>query len=159
MCAPTGTAAFNIKGATIHYTFKIHVSDYLNYADLPSYKVSQLRKTFRHVHTVIIDEISMVGDKMLTFISCRLSEIKSNEQVFGGMNVITVGDFFQLKPIKSKYAFHNHLIWHLFHVIFLMENMRQTEDLQYAQLLNRARLGLLEMEHFPTEDPTSMGSS
>lgn len=42
---------------------------------------------------------------MLTFISRRLSEISENNLPFGGYNVITVGDFFQLSPVKGNFAF------------------------------------------------------
>lgn len=100
---------------------------------------------FCSVNTLIIDEISMVSDKLLTYISRRLSSIKCNNIPFGGMNIITVGDFFQLRPIKGKLIFHNSL-WRLFHPVFLDQNMSQKKDSTYANLLNRARVGALSPE-------------
>lgn len=55
VCAPTGTAARNINGFTIHSLLQIPVSDYLNYEQLPPFRLSKLQKQFRSVHTIIID--------------------------------------------------------------------------------------------------------
>ena len=85
----------------------------------------------------------MVSDIMLTFISRRLSEIMDNTLPFGKLNMIVVGDLFQLSPVKGRYAFHNHLLWHLFKPMFLMKNMSQNNDIAYVRILNRARVGLL----------------
>ncbi|XP_062599934.1 uncharacterized protein LOC134261520 [Saccostrea cucullata] len=84
----------------------------------------------------------MVSSSMLTFISRRLSEISDNSLPFGGYNVITVGDYFQLRPVKGNFAFENVLLWHLFEPFFLTENMRQNENSTFFYLLNRVRLGL-----------------
>ena len=84
----------------------------------------------------------MVSSHLLSFISRRLCEIKDNNEVFGGCNIIAVGDFFQLRPVKSSFPFTNTLIWHLFDPVFLKENMRQNEDTTYFALLNRVRIGL-----------------
>ncbi|XP_070203111.1 ATP-dependent DNA helicase PIF1-like [Littorina saxatilis] len=46
----------------------------------------------------------MVSDKMFTYISRRLSSIKQTPLPFGGLNIITIGDFFQLRPVKGKTA-------------------------------------------------------
>lgn len=141
ICAPTGTAANNIGGRTIHSVFKIPVGKYLHYSSLSPYALTILRKQFQDVHTVVIDEISMVSQELLMFISRRLSEIKNNDSVFGGCNIIVVGDFYQLKPVKGSFCFKNELLWHLFHPIFLTENVRQISDTSYSGLLNRIRIG------------------
>lgn len=79
ICAPSGTAANNIGGRTIHSVFKIPVGKYLQYSSLSSYVLTILRKEFQDVHTVVIDEISMVSYELLLFISRRLSEIKKKQ--------------------------------------------------------------------------------
>ena len=91
--------------------------------------------------SVLIDEISMVSDTMLTYISRRLSDIKASNHAFENMNVIVIGDFFQL--IQGKFAFQNTLLWQLFHPIFLHDNMRKSGDMSSAELLNRAIVGIL----------------
>lgn len=143
LCAPTGTAARNIHGSTIHSLLRIPVDKYMQYSSLTAYHLQQLRSLFAGVHTLVIDEISMVSDRMLTFISRRLSEISGNTCPFGHFNIITVGDFFQLRPVKGTYAFNNQLLWDLFTPIFLRENVRQSGNTRYVELLNRARVGLL----------------
>lgn len=142
VCAPTGTAANNINGRTIHSLLRVPVAQFLNYAGLSSYTLKQVRKEFENVHSVVIDEVSMVSGDMLTFISRRLSEIKDCDLPFGGCNIIAVGDFFQLRPVKGNFAFKNELLWHLFQPMFLKENNRQNSDLSYYFLLNRVRIGM-----------------
>lgn len=46
------------------------------------------------MYIIVIDEISMVSSEMFSFISRRLLEIKNNNNVFGGCNIIVIGDFF-----------------------------------------------------------------
>ncbi|XP_062586775.1 uncharacterized protein LOC134248381 isoform X1 [Saccostrea cucullata] len=142
VCAPTGTAANVIVGQTIHSAFKIPVSNYGEYQPLSPFCLSQLRNMYVTIHTLIIDEISMVSSTMLTYISRRLSDIKQCELPFGGLNVIAIGDFFQLRPVKASFVFENTILWELFKPIFLKENMRQRDDNLYASLLNRARVGI-----------------
>ena len=113
-CSPTGTAARHIYGQTIHSLLHIPVDKYLNYAGLTAYTLASLRRKIIGVHTVVIDEISMVSDRMLTFISRRLGEIAGNFQPFGNFNVILFGDFFQIKPVCGSYAFQNKILWDLF---------------------------------------------
>lgn len=84
----------------------------------------------------------MVSSSILTFISRRLSEISDNNLPFGGYNVITVGDFFQLRPVKGNFAFENILLWRLFEPFFLTKNMRQNANATFFNLLNRVRFGL-----------------
>lgn len=143
VCAPTGTAANVIAGQTIHSAFMIPVSNYGEYQPLSPFCLSKLRNMYVTIHTLIIDEISMVSSSMLTYISRRLSDIKQCELPFGGLNVIAIGDFFQLRPVKASFVFENTILWELFKPIFLKENMRQRDDNLYASLLNRARVGML----------------
>ena len=147
ICAPTGVAAFHVKGRTLHSVFKIPVLHRNNQEyklkEISSHSLPQLRRLFKCIHTLIIDEISMVSADMLESIHYRLTVIKQNETPFGGLNVITVGDFYQLRPVKSNYAFKSTSLWHLFKPFFLRQNMRQIEDSTYANLLNRVRIGLL----------------
>lgn len=84
------------------------------------------------MHTIVIDEISMVSSEMFSFISRRLSEIKKNNNIVsGGCNIIVIGDFFQLRPVKGSFCFKNMLIWQLFDSIFLTKNVRQKNDQVY----------------------------
>ena len=143
--APTGVAAFNIKGRTIHSSLRIPVQHgyVTEYTELSARNLQKLRSTFENIHTILIDEISMVSSSMLEHIHLRLQSIKNNNLPFGGLNIILVGDFFQLRPVKGHFAFYHSLLWPLFRPFFLTQNVRQSNDAQFSQLLNRIRLGYL----------------
>ena len=72
LTAPTGVAAFNINGATIHSAFSIPVNARLPYQPLSEDKISTLRNKLQQLNIVIIDEISMVDQKLLCYIHGRL---------------------------------------------------------------------------------------
>lgn len=113
VCAPTGTAARNINGKTIHSALCLPVQHgrQPKYLQLSGKMLDRLRKTFKCIHTIIIDEISMVSSVMLHHIHLRLCAIKGNNEKFGGLNIITVGDFFQLKPVRGKFVFEDFELW------------------------------------------------
>ena len=91
------------------------------------------------------DEISMVSYEMFVHIHRRLNDIKCNDSVFGGLNIICLGDFYQLPPVApgsfifSGTSEKTHLWRDLFTMIELTQNMRQRDDLIYAELLFRVR--------------------
>jgi len=81
-----------------------------NYTSLSSATLQALRDKFKHITTVIIDEISMVSYNLFEVIHKRLTEIKdtanSPNLCFGGLNIICVGDLLQLKPVFGSYILH-----------------------------------------------------
>lgn len=151
LCAPTGKAAHNIKGKTIHSTFAIPVGRGFKFKPLDMQQLDTMRCKYHDVRVVFIDEISMVGNGMFNFINLRLQEIRGCTKPFGGVSVVAVGDLFQLKPVMDSWIFSpkpNGLevlgtnLWQsLFSFYELEEIMRQKGDLQFAQLLNRLREG------------------
>ena len=153
VCAPTGVAAFNVKGKTVHSLFRLPVShSRLNtqYQELPSRILAMARREFHNIHTIIIDEVSMVGYDMLEFIHKRLTVLKRNDALFGGINIIAVGDFFQLRPVRNRYAFENIDIWSYFKPYLLTQNMRQRTDSSYLALLSRIRTGIVTEANITT---------
>ena len=65
---------------------------------------------YRDVHTIIINEMSMVSYETLEFIHQRLTEIKGTDDTevyFGGLNIIAIGDFYQLSPVRDRFVFQN----------------------------------------------------
>ena len=120
VCAPTGTAAKNINGRTLHSTLRLPVQHGKepSYTELSALTLKKLRHNFQHIHTIIIDEISMVSAKTLEYIHRRLCAIKNSDKPFGGLNVIAVGDFFQLRPVCGHYAFTNKQLWYIFKPFF-----------------------------------------
>ena len=82
--APTGVAAHLIKGNTLHSLFRIPANQGFEYKPLTSDTLNSLHHQFKDVKLVIIDEISMVGHQMLSFINLRLQQIICTTKIFGG---------------------------------------------------------------------------
>lgn len=171
LCAPTGKAAYNINGVTIHNAFQIQPSKGFNQS-LSCDVLNTLRMKYRNVSVIIIDEISMVGNKMFALLDTRLKKIKGNNQLFGGVSLIAIGDFFQLKPVFDGWIFEDQSkgiaalapnLWkELFKMHELTEIMRQKDDMEFAQLLNRLReneltendIAILNTRVAQTDDPS-----
>lgn len=145
VCASTGTAARNIVGITIHSALYLPVQhgNEPKFHELSGKSLKKLISIYSYVHTLIIDEISMVSAQTFECIHRRLTSIKDNDKPFGNVNVIVIGDFLQLKHVKSKYAYENAILWSNFEPFILKESVRQSEIVTYASILNRARVGLL----------------
>ena len=88
---------------------------------------------------------------MFNFLNARLQQIMGTKELFGGISLITVGDLFQLKPVFDKWIFENSVIGYSalasniwtenFTLFELTEIMRQKDDREFAELLNRLREG------------------
>ena len=94
--APTGKAAYNIKGNTIHSAFQTPPNRGFEYCCLDSDRLNTIRSKLRNLKVIFIDEISMVGNGMFNFLNLRLQQILRTKSPFGGVSLITVGDLFQL---------------------------------------------------------------
>ena len=154
MLAPTGKAAYNIKGNTIHSALAIPACQSLkNYKSLDSSRLNTLRSQIGRLKLIFIDEISMVGNTMFTVqIYNRLKDIKGSSLPFGGVSIVAIGDLFQLQPVMDGYIFKNMdndeygvlapNVWQeLFKMFELKQIMRQRESKDFAELLNRLREG------------------
>lgn len=143
VAAPTGVAARNVMGYTLHSIFRLPVQHGYepDFHELPTYALKKLREMFKNVHTVIIDEISMVSSKYFYYIHQRLCSIANNDLPFGNFNVILFGDFYQLRPVRGRYVFTDNILWPLFSPYILDTNKRQQGNNTFISLLNRVRLG------------------
>ena len=149
--APTGKAAFNIRGNTLHSAFKIPANRGFNYCILDRDRLNTIRAQLQIMQVVFIDEISMVGSGMFNFLDLRFQQIMGTKEPFGGLSIITVGDLFQLKPVFDQWIFENSKdgctalgtnLWQQYFQMFeLSEVMRQREDKDFAEILNRIREG------------------
>ncbi|XP_061184994.1 uncharacterized protein LOC133193010 [Saccostrea echinata] len=99
LCAYTGKAAYNIGGATIASAFhqKINQSQQSLHCD----ELNTFRTKYQNLKLIIIDEISMVGNRSLALIDSRLQLLTGIKKPFGGISIIAVGDFFHLKPVMD----------------------------------------------------------
>eukprot|EP00105_Crassostrea_gigas_P011512 XP_011427210.1 PREDICTED: uncharacterized protein LOC105328139 [Crassostrea gigas] len=161
LTAFTGTAAFNIGGNTIHHLFSLPKHMPLPYEPLREQSLSEMRVQLADLQILVIDEISMVYKRLLYYIHERLVQIKKCKEPFGGVSVIAVGDFYQLRPVKQRkderlykdnplYPFD---YWvDLFKEVELTEIMRQREDIPFAQALNTLRTREIKQ---PLEEQTN----
>jgi hypothetical protein len=149
--APTGKAAYNIRGNTVHSGLQLPVNKGFHYIPLDNDRLNTIRSKLRKLKVVLIDEISMVGSGMFNFVNLRLQQIMGSKMPFGGVSIIAVGDLFQLQPVFDKWIFENSNkdygplalnVWQeYFEMYELTQIMRQKEDKQFAELLNRLREG------------------
>lgn len=150
--APTGVAALNIGGQTIHSFFRIPPSFNSSGTLIIDSKRALLLK---HIDTVVIDEISMVRADLMDDIDKILRHARSSDLPFGGVQIIMFGDLYQLPPVvedpqlyqyfHSKlggiYFFNAH-VWRKagFRVHQLNTVFRQ-KDKKFKDLLNSIRSG------------------
>ena len=162
--ASTGIAATHIGGHTIHSWSGIGIR-----RDLSPYDVDTISGNKR-VHdritsarVLIIDEVSMLSAQTLTMVNVVCREIRKNNQPFGGLQVVLVGDFFQLPPVtrneydeqasllgqdkKTQFAFAAP-IWQTLSplVCYLSEQHRQ-EDVAFLDFLSALRAGTITPKH------------
>src|SRR5688572_6011478 len=99
--APTGVAAFNIDGITIHSGLSIPIVNDTKRFDINGKRLMQLQNKLKDISYIIIDEKSMVGRRMLALIDMRLRQAfpENKNEPFGGRSIIIFGDFGQLPPV------------------------------------------------------------
>ena len=143
--AAQGTAAFLIKGKTIHSALHLALCDSgTDTADALNASASD-RSEFAHIDVVIIDEISLVSTRMFQRVEQRLRDFKTPSEVFGGASMIVFGELWQLPPVFGGFIFnappsaYNDLLvkpsnplWEMFRFFELTEIMRQREDFEFA---------------------------
>lgn len=151
LTAPTGTAAANIFGITIHGLLHLMSS---------SQNFAKIQSALSEVTCLVVDECGFLGLDTLFKIDSTLSQIRSSTLPFGGFNILFLGDFYQVRPVKSlplyasdsdinkskgKPRFHTYIggqkAWkNISTVIFLIKNYR-TVDPVYQGMLTRLRQG------------------
>ena len=155
LLAPTGVAAINIDGTTIHSALGIPVGHFgKNLPKLNDKKRTALRNNLCETRVLIIDEISMVSNLQLLYVHLRLIEIFgcSDNIPFAGLSIIVVGDFYQLPPVQQRTVYADYKdtwqnlahLWKLFKIAELDEVMRQRGDAQLIDLLNKVRTASLD---------------
>ena len=97
--APTGVAAFNVQGCTLHSLLQLPTKG--EFKDLQGESLIKLQQSLKEVAYIIIDEMSMVGRKLMGQIDRRLRQAFPNyaNQILGGRSCLLFGDFGQLPPV------------------------------------------------------------
>jgi len=151
--APTGVAALNIRGQTIHSFFRFRPQVTLEQARR---QASQLKdkEIYLHIDLIIIDEISMVRADLLDCIDLFLQTVLKKSEPFGGIRIAFFGDLYQLAPVissqereyfktryESSYFFSAKVMKEgRFSFQFLeLEKIYRQQDLLFIDLLNAIR--------------------
>ncbi len=101
--ASTGIAATHIGGMTIHSWSGIGIKNKLDKYDLDRIASNEyVSKRIRRAKVLVIDEVSMLSSGTLLMVEAVCREVKQNGDAFGGLQVVFVGDFFQLPPVVRK---------------------------------------------------------
>jgi len=100
ICAPTGVAALNVGGQTIHSLFRLPIGVIADHAIEQS---GELKKLLNAIDTLVIDEVSMVNADLLDAIDRSLRQARQREhEAFGGVQVVLFGDPYQLAPVPGE---------------------------------------------------------
>jgi ATP-dependent DNA helicase PIF1 len=146
--ASTGIAATHMGGMTIHSWTGMGVKNSLDESDLEDLASRPyLSKRFEKVKVLIIDEVSMLHHFRLDLVDQILKAMKQSNDPFGGVQIVLVGDFFQLPPVQrfgepeSQFIYHSES-WKAadFTVCYLEEQFRQKDDAMIS-ILNEIRSG------------------
>lgn len=156
--APTGVAAINIKGQTIHSFFSLSTT--ISNPFTINVK-EETAKILKKIDLLIIDEASMLRCDNMDKIDTKMKKACGNSLPFGGKKVLLVGDLFQIPPVvtnqeepflkhlgyDSRFFFNSHVFKDLdYKVIMLDKIFRQKNDF-FKDLLNDLRVGKNVREH------------
>jgi ATP-dependent exoDNAse (exonuclease V) alpha subunit len=149
LTALTGCAASLINGQTLHSFLCLGINKELKeiYNDIR--KFHSKFTLLRTLDTLIIDEISMMNNELFELIDALFKLLKSNDKILGGIQLILVGDFHQLPPIKGNYCFTSP-IWDELKIstVILTELIRQKDDMVLQELLEEMRLGKISEDKY-----------
>lgn len=150
--APTGVAALNIEGQTIHSFFLIPPNitpDSVLKHRLPDKR----KKLIQSLDTLVIDEASMLRADLLDCIDVSLRHYRSDNSAFGGVQMVFIGDLFQLPPVVSGYEekqlfqeyyptpyfFSANALQDLPFSLIELEKIYRQSDTDFINLLNKVR--------------------
>lgn len=164
--APTGVAAINAGGVTIHSFFQLPLSPYFPNATGRLSLINRLRfnsekiKVLRQLELLVIDEISMVRCDTMDAIDAVLRHVRRRPyEIFGGVQLLFIGDLYQLPPVikdtewkeltefyNSRFFFDSHIIREEFPLYIEFDKIyRQSEEI-FIRLLNQVRNNEVDAE-------------
>src|SRR6478609_829528 len=165
--APTGVAAINAGGVTMHSFFQLPFGPYIpgmqkrfngvevsdSYSLFKNIRFSaDKRELIRELELLVIDEVSMVRCDMLDAMDAILRYFRKSDQPFGGVQVLYIGDMYQLPPVakneewellrdfyESPFFFHSQAVLNSPPLYIELKKIYRQSDQQFIELLNRIR--------------------
>ncbi|GBC12415.2 PIF1-like helicase domain-containing protein [Rhizophagus irregularis DAOM 181602=DAOM 197198] len=142
LMAPTGVAAQNVNGKTIHSA--LYIRNTQTYFETLSHYNNQQFEKLSQIKAIIIEEVSMVSSILLSFISSLFAKINKSPVTFGGIPTLLIGDIAQLPPVSGKQVFYAPE-WQEFFPLFLTTSHRQ-QDRSFYNILEEMRIGNISSE-------------
>jgi len=153
ICAPTGVAALNVGGQTIHSLFRLPIGVI---ADNDIEQSAELRKLLSTIDTLVIDEVSMVNADLLDAIDRSLRQARGRRnEAFGGVQVVLFGDPYQLAPVpgegdeRAYFGDHYRSMWFFDAkvwndtdlTIYELTSIHRQHEAEFKYMLNAVRHG------------------
>ena len=153
--APTGIAAINAEGVTIHSFFQLSFAPFI-----PNYNLKEQQFRFskqkinviRSIDTLVIDEISMVRADLLDAVDSVLRRFRKNNLPFGGVQMVMIGDLGQLAPVAkddewqmlsryyaTPYFFSSLALQRTRYAIVELTKVYRQSDERFLDILNKVR--------------------
>lgn len=169
--APTGVAAINAGGVTIHSFFQLPfgpivpdtgtVSSSLPVTGLNAQKINKTKlKIMRSLDLLVIDEVSMVRADLLDAIDAVLRKVRRNSRPFGGVQLLMIGDIQQLAPVarqnewellqpyyKSVYFFDSLVLQNNPYICIELDHIYRQSDTAFIEILNQVRTNSLNTKN------------
>ncbi|MDR2563584.1 MAG: AAA family ATPase [Prevotellaceae bacterium] len=154
VAAPTGVAAINAGGVTLHSLFQLSFEPYIPGTRFKkSFTFSkQKRDLIQHADLLVIDEVSMLRADLLDSIDATLRYIRRDTRNFGGIQMLYIGDMFQLPPVvkdgewellkeyyQSPFFFHSKAFAKTKPVYLELKKVYRQREREFVDLLNRVR--------------------
>lgn len=158
IAAPTGVAALNVGGQTIHSLFRLPIGVI---ADHDIEQNGDLRKLLNTIDTLVIDEVSMVNADLLDAVDRSLRQARQRkDEAFGGVQVVLFGDPYQLAPVpgdaderayfEDQYRsmwFFDAKVWDETDLrIFELNTIHRQHEEEFKAMLNAVRHGTVTAE-------------
>ena len=155
--APTGIAAINAGGVTIHSFFQLSFAPFVPDTTLNSaqihYRINkEKRNIIRSMDLLVIDEISMVRADLLDAVDATLRRYRDREKPFGGVQLLMIGDLQQLAPVvkdsewemlrhyyETPYFFASRALRETTYMTIELEKVYRQSDTFFLSLLNKIR--------------------
>lgn len=155
--APTGVAAINAGGVTIHSFFQLPFGPIApegqSLSLLSNMKLSRTKlKIMRSLDLLVIDEISMVRADLLDAIDAVLRRVRRSDKAFGGVQLLMIGDIQQLAPVakqnewellqdyyKSVYFFDSRVLQNNPYICVELDHIYRQNDTEFIDILNQVR--------------------
>jgi len=164
--APTGVAAINAGGVTLHSFFQLPFGPFIPGSEAHEknrqrmFRFSKEKKRIiKSLDLLVIDEISMVRADLLDAVDAVLRQHRRNEQPFGGVQLLMIGDLHQLSPVAkqdewqllreqyaSVYFFSSHALARTDVLTLELKHIYRQSDARFIKLLNRVRDNRLDAD-------------